>query len=82
MEKQKDPKTKLHLKKKIAPVIITLILIAYYIFILIFLFPRASGFIKVFVCVLPLVLAGFILYSCFERIKEIDGGEEDDLSQY
>ena len=79
MEEQKK---KLHFKKKIAPVIVTVVLTAYYIFFFAYLFPLVSGFIRVLVCVLPLFFAGCLLYCLFERIKEINGGEEDDLSQY
>ena len=31
---------------------------------------------------IPAALGGAMIYVCMERIKEIDGGEEDDLSKY
>ena len=82
MPKQRSRAAKPHFKKKIAPVIVTVVLIAYYVFLFAYLFPLVSGFIRVLTCVLPVVFAGFILFGCWERIKEINGGEEDDLSQY
>ena len=38
--------------------------------------------LKVVLAVIPAVLGGAMIYVCMERIKEIDGGEEDDLSKY
>jgi len=72
-----------YLRKIIAPVIITLILIAYY-----FVF---GGFIvkldipvttKILAAVIPFLLTGVTVYVMVERIKEIRSGEEDDLGKY
>ena len=57
-----------HGKKKIVPIVITLIMILYYIFY--------------FGLVIAVLLIGAMIYVCVQRIKEIDGGEEDDLSNY
>ena len=72
-----------YIKKIIAPVIITLILISYY-----FVF---GGFIvkldisvvtKILAAVIPLLLTGVTVYVMVERIREIRSGEEDDLGKY
>jgi protein-S-isoprenylcysteine O-methyltransferase Ste14 len=73
-----------HGKKLIAPIIITVLIVLYYI-----------GFVAVAVstdilplgwliagAVIPLCFAGVMIYVLVERIKEIRSGEEDDLSQY
>ena len=70
--------------KLIAPIVITALIVLYYI-----------GFIVIAVAtdwlplgwliagsVIPLALAGAMIYMLIERIKEIRSGEEDDLSQY
>ena len=41
-----------------------------------------SVVLKVVLAVIPAALGGAMIYVCMERIKEIDGGEEDDLSKY
>lgn len=73
-----------HFKKMISPIIITVILTAYYIgFALICIFfdgvPLA---IQLIFGIIPLLLAGVCIYVLIERIKEIRRGEEDDLSNY
>ena len=39
-------------------------------------------FLKVVLLVVPAGFIGLITYVLFERIKEIKGGEEDDLGKY
>ncbi|MCR5033065.1 MAG: hypothetical protein K6A92_09385 [Lachnospiraceae bacterium] len=72
-----------HGKKKIAPIVITILIILYYAFygcFLIYLLP--STLLKVLLGIIPLALGITTIYVCMQRIKEIDGGEEDDLSKY
>ena len=64
-------------KKLIAPVIITLIIIAYAIFYLI-----AATCINVLFVIFPIVIIVLSIYMLAERIKEIEDGEDDDLSKY
>lgn len=71
-----------HMKKMIAPIIVTVLVILYYVLyfgILIYLVP---GVFKIIIGIIPLIFTGLMIYVCVERIKEINGGEEDDLSKY
>ena len=71
-------------KKLIAPIIITILIICYLLF-----YMSIGIFIDEFPSVMKMLLLiipiGFIILTIcmlFERIKEIKGGEEDDLSKY
>lgn len=69
-------------KKLIAPIIVTVVMILYYIFyfgVLIFLI---DGFWKYLFGIIPIAFSTVMLKVCIERIKEIKTGEEDDLSKY
>lgn len=71
-----------HRKKKIAPIVVTVLLLVYYglyFGLIIWSLPTA---LKIIVGVVPLLLGVTTIYVCVQRIKEIDGGEEDDLSKY
>lgn len=70
-------------KKMIAPIIITIFFIAYFIFyfaVIITMFPSIA--MKLLFGMIPLALAGVLIYVCIQRINEIRSEEEDDLSQY
>ncbi len=72
-----------HGKKMIAPILVTVFLIIYcglYYGFFIYLIPIV--FLKILFGVIPVLLLGVLIYVCIERIKEIKGGEEDDLSKY
>ena len=71
-----------HKKKIIAPIIITAILILYYITYFGFLISLLNGIWKYILGIIPLVLSGIMIYVCIERINEIQKGEEDDISKY
>ena len=71
-----------HKKKIIAPIIITAILILYYITYFGFLISLLNGIWKYVLGIIPLVLSGIMIYICIERINEIKKGEEDDISKY
>jgi len=71
-----------HKKKMIAPLIITIIMILYYITYIGFLISLLDGFWKYALGIIPLVLSGIMVYVCIERINEIKKGEEDDISKY
>jgi len=66
----------------IAPLIITIIMILYYITYIGFLISLLDGFWKYALGIIPLVLSGIMVYVCIERINEIKKGEEDDISKY
>lgn len=71
-------------KKLIAPIIITILLVCYFVFyIWIGLFTKDMPLImKLLLLVVPIGLIGLSIYMLFERIREIKDGEEDDLSKY
>ena len=71
-----------HKKKMIAPIIITIVMILYYITYFGFLISLLDGFWKYALGIIPLVLSGIMVYICIERINEIKKGEEDDISKY
>ena len=71
-----------HKKKIIAPIIITVILILYYIAYFGFLISLLDGIWKYVLGIIPLVFSGIMIYVCIERINEIKKGEEDDISKY
>ena len=71
-----------HKKKMIAPIIITVIMILYYITYFGFLISLLDGIWKYALGVIPLVFSGIMIYVCIERINEIKKGEEDDISKY
>ena len=73
---------KLHHKKMIAPILITVIFILYYGVYFGILIAFVDGFWKYLLGIVPLVLAVVMAAVCFERIKEIRSGEEDELSKY
>ena len=73
---------KINFKKLIAPIIITLLLIIYFIVYFGFLITLLNGYLKYLLIIIPVALAAVTVYVCVERINEIRSGEEDDLSKY
>ena len=72
-----------HASKMVAPIIITVILVLYYIgFFVICAFMPMPVVLKLLFGLIPLLLAGVCIFVLMERIKEIRSGEEDDLSNY
>jgi fatty acid desaturase len=71
-----------HDKKKIAPIVITIIVVLYYILYFTLVIFAVPGILTIIFGIVPLLLAGLMIYVCVQRMKEIDGGEEDDLSKY
>lgn len=71
-------------KKIIAPILITVFVIAYYIFYFCILCSAFSENIVVLIIlgIIPIVLSMGMIYVCVQRIKEIRSGEEDDISKY
>jgi hypothetical protein len=71
-------------KKVVAPVLITVLMIAWFIGWTVgcfFYLPVPLGF-KILGGIVPLALIGVSLYVLIQRIKELRSGEEDDLSKY
>ena len=73
---------KSHSKKMIAPIVVTIIMIFYYVVYFGVLIALLDGFWKILLGVFPVLFAAVILKVCIERINEIKKGEEDDISKY
>lgn len=73
-----------HWKKMIAPIVVAFIVILYYIIMAILFIgmPGIPAAAKILMAVIAFILAAVMLGVLISRIKEIQGGEEDDLSQY
>ena len=71
-----------HSYKMIAPIVITALTVAYFVLYFGLIIGTVEGIAKVLLGIIPLALAGTMLYVCIERIKEIKKGEEDDISKY
>lgn len=71
-----------HKKKLIAPIIVTVIMVLYYIAYFGFLIALIDGIWKWLLDIIPLAFTVVMLKVCIERINEIKKGEEDDLSKY
>ena len=73
---------KLYKNKMIAPIVISVIIILYYVVYFGILIALLYGIWKWLLGIIPLALSAVMLKVCIERIKEIKKGEEDDLSKY
>ena len=69
-------------KKMIAPIIVTIIMVLYYVVYFGFLMTLLEGIWKYLFGIVPFIFTIMMIYVCIERIKEIKEGEEDDLSKY
>ena len=71
-------------KKYIAPVIIVLLLCAYYIAFALVIgrVPELPLWLRLAAILVPLAICGVLVYVLVERVREISGGEEDDLENY
>lgn len=84
MSRKNDHMKNNHMKKLVAPIIITVLLIIAYILwgVSVALFLEVSIFLKLIWLIIPIILIGVCIYVLIERIIEIRSGEEDDLSKY
>ena len=73
---------KLYKNKMIAPIVISVIIILYYVVYFGILIALLDGVWKWLLGIIPFALSAVMLKVCIERIKEIKKGEEDDLSKY
>ena len=71
-----------HRKKMIAPIVVSVLMILYYVVYFGFLITLLPGIWKYALGVLPLAFSVLIVKVCIERINEIRKGEEDDISKY
>ena len=73
---------KSHKRKILAPIIISVIIVLYYVIYFGILIALIDGIWKWLLGIIPLALSAVMLKVCIERINEIKKGEEDDLSKY
>ena len=71
-----------HGKKMIAPIIVTVIMVLYYVVYFGFLISSLDNMWKYALGIIPLVFSAVMVKVCIERINEIKKGEEDDISKY
>ncbi len=71
-----------HGRKMIAPIVITVVMLLYYVMYFTLLLDALVGVWLWLFGLVPLALAGVTIAVCVDRIREIRKGEEDDLSQY
>ena len=72
-----------HGKKMIAPVIITIIIVLYYLGIgVFFLLTPTVRVVTALIVLVSVLLSGVMISVLISRIKEIRSGEEDDLGKY
>ncbi len=73
---------KTHKRKMVAPIFVTILMVAYYVVYFSFLISLLNGIWRYALGIIPLALSAVMIYVCIDRIKEIRTGEEDDISQY
>ena len=71
-----------HKKKMIAPIVVSVLMILYYVVYFGLLISLLGGIGKVILGIVPIILAAVMIKVCIERINEIRKGEEDDISKY
>jgi hypothetical protein len=74
----------MHKKKMIAPIVITALLVLYFIGFTYacVVMPGIPLLIKIVGGGIPLLIAGACIYVLIQRIKEIKNGVEDDLDKF
>ena len=71
-----------HKRKMVAPIIITILMLIYYVVYFGFLISLLEGFWRYLLGIFPIAFSAVMIFVCIERIKEIKKGEEDDISKY
>ena len=71
-----------HNKKMLAPIIISVLVILYYVIYFGFLIAVLESTWKYLLGIFPFVFSVLMVKVCIDRINEIKKGEEDDLSKY
>ncbi|MBE6671114.1 MAG: hypothetical protein E7593_02815 [Ruminococcaceae bacterium] len=69
-------------KELIAPIIVTIIMVIYYVVYFGFLSMLLEGVWRYLFGIIPLAFSAVMVKVCIERINEIKKGEEDDISKY
>jgi hypothetical protein len=71
------------LHKLVAPVIVTAAVVLYVVgFAAAVFYFNPPVLIRIVFLVPPVIATGVMIYVLIERVKEINGGEEDDLGKY
>ena len=71
-----------HRKKMLAPIVVTILMVLYYVFYFGFLILFLDGIWRYMLGIVPVLFSVVMVKVCIERIKEIKKGEEDDISKY
>lgn len=71
-----------HARKMIAPILITSVVVIYYVFYFMMVINIVEGIMKYILGVIPVIVIMLMIMVCKERIEEIRKGEEDDLGKY
>jgi len=69
-------------KKMTAPIVVTVIMVLYYVIYFGFLITLLDGIWKYALGVIPIIFSAVMVKVWLERINEIKKGEEDDISKY
>lgn len=69
-------------RKMLPPIVVSVIMILYYAVYFGFLISLLEGMWRYILGIVPLAFSILMIKVCIERIKEIKGGEEHDLSKY
>ena len=81
--REPEDTAKRHRRKMVAPIVVTVLVFLYFILyfgVLISLLH--STLLKLLLGICPVLLGAAMIGVCVQRLREIKGGEEDDLSQY
>ena len=73
---------KSHKEKMVAPIIVSIIMILYYMIYFGFLISVLDGIWRYILGIVPIAFSLLMVKVCIERINEIRKGEDDDLSKY
>ena len=71
-----------HKTKMIAPIVVNVVMVLYYVFYFGFLMSLLEGVWRYALGILPFAFSLITVKVCIDRIKEIKKGEEDDISKY
>ena len=71
-----------HKTKMIAPIVVSVVMVLYYVFYFGFLMSLLEGVWRYALGILPFAFSLITVKVCIDRIKEIKKGEEDDISKY
>lgn len=69
-------------KKMVAPIVVAIIMILYFVVYFSFLITLIDGIWKYMFGIIPVIFSLVMIKVCIERIKEIKKGEENDISKY